>query len=244
MPQTVITLGPIVFQDFEVPTSITFGGRQRTAVRYLANGERVIDILGPNDATISFSGILSGSGASDRARELDTLRTLATPLDLSWESFNYSVIIENFQADFRNAWWIPYRLECAVLSNPNVAAATTTLSLAGELLDSLNLMYSVAQPAALPFADLRRTLPPISQVSGPTATADISAAIAGALTSVQEQRVSNEALIGLAPVDSPATPWQFLGTFDVMANASQALQLLAVAQDCLGQANVYLSGSR
>jgi hypothetical protein len=142
MSGTTLTLGPIVFRDFEIPSAITFGGRQRMAVRYLTTGQRVIDTLGPDDATISFAGVLSGPNASARARDIDALRTQGRPLGLSWNTFLYSVIIRSFEADFKNQWWINYRIHCMVLANPNVGGATTALSAVAEALDSLNIMYS------------------------------------------------------------------------------------------------------
>ena len=52
----------IVFQDFELPSGINFGGRQRLALHRLPGGSRVIDALGRDDAQISFAGIFTGSG--------------------------------------------------------------------------------------------------------------------------------------------------------------------------------------
>jgi hypothetical protein len=63
---TRITLGGIVFEAFEVPEQIEFGGRQRMAIHDLPGGGRVIDVLGPTDSDLVFSGIFSGSGAGTR----------------------------------------------------------------------------------------------------------------------------------------------------------------------------------
>ena len=63
MADVTLLLGPVAFQDFEVPCGVNFGGRQRLALHRLPGGSRVIDALGRDDAQISFSGIFSGSDA-------------------------------------------------------------------------------------------------------------------------------------------------------------------------------------
>ena len=47
-----LTLGGVVFADFEIPDSINFGGEQVLSVHQLPGGTRVIDALGPSDAEI------------------------------------------------------------------------------------------------------------------------------------------------------------------------------------------------
>ena len=70
MSDIALLLGPVAFQDFELPANIGFGGEQRLAVHCLPGGARVIDVLGRDDAEITFSGIFSGSDATLRARTL------------------------------------------------------------------------------------------------------------------------------------------------------------------------------
>ena len=105
MTDVALLLGPIVFQDFEVPSGINFGGRQRLALHRLPSGSRVIDALGRDDAQISFSGIFAGSDAILRARSLDELRVAGIPLPLTWDVLFYTVLISDFCADYRSSWW-------------------------------------------------------------------------------------------------------------------------------------------
>ena len=130
MPDIVLMLGPVVFQNFEVASGIIFGGRQRLAVHHLLGGARVIDTLGRDDGRISFSGCFSGSSATLRARSLDELRASGTVLPITWDVFYYSVVISDLTADYQNGLWIPYRIACTVLRDEASALAQLAVPLA------------------------------------------------------------------------------------------------------------------
>ena len=130
MLDVVLLLGPIAFRDFEVPSGINFGGRQRLTVHRLPGGARVIDTLGRDDAQISFSGIFSGSDATLRARAVDELRADGLPLELTWDVFFYTVVIADFRADYTNRWWIPFSVTCTVLRDEASALIQSAASLA------------------------------------------------------------------------------------------------------------------
>lgn len=115
MTDTVLLLGPIAFQGFEVASGVTFGGAQRLAQHDLPGGGRVIDALGDDQSQITIAGILSGPDATVRARALAALRGEGAVLSMTWDVFFYSVVVQTFQAEFRAAWWIPFRLTCVVL---------------------------------------------------------------------------------------------------------------------------------
>lgn len=125
-----ITIGSIALRDFEVPAAVKYGGTHRTVVHRLGDGRRVIDRLGADDTDVSFSGTLSGSDASTRARSLDRLRTTGERVTLQWDSFQLDVIVRQFSADFQSSQWIPYQVSCSVLDN-STQEATSDLS-AGE----------------------------------------------------------------------------------------------------------------
>src|SRR4051812_20099813 len=110
MTDVLLLLGPVVFQDFEIPSGVNFGGKQRLALHRLPGGERVIDALGRDDAEIGFSGIFTGPDATLRARSLDELRSAGVMLPLTWDIFYYTVLISDFHADYRNGSWNPYSL--------------------------------------------------------------------------------------------------------------------------------------
>jgi len=117
MANIALLLGPVLFRDFEVPSGIVFGGRQRLAVHRLPGGSRVIDAMGRDEGDISFSGIFTGADATVRARSLDVLRASGLALPLTWDVFFYSVLIAEFRANYQNGWWIPYRVTCSVIQD-------------------------------------------------------------------------------------------------------------------------------
>ncbi|MEO8716062.1 MAG: hypothetical protein ABI369_13715, partial [Acetobacteraceae bacterium] len=130
MADIALLLGPVVFQDFEVPARINIGGRQRVAVHRLVGGARVIDSLGRDDAELRFEGVFSGQDATLRARTLDQLRAAGSPLPVTWDVFYYTVVVTTFEADYRSAWWIPYRIACTVLRDEAAALLNSVFSLA------------------------------------------------------------------------------------------------------------------
>ncbi len=118
----MLTLGPIVFGSFEVPQSITLGGRQRLAVHQLPGGGRVVDAMGADDAELAWSGILSGPEASGRARALDRLRRGGLAWPLAWDGWRFTAIVSRFEADSSDPFWMPYRLSACVLAEGDIAA--------------------------------------------------------------------------------------------------------------------------
>lgn len=118
----MLILGPILFGSFEVPQSITLGGRQRLAVHQLPGGGRVVDAMGGDDGELGWSGILSGPEASGRARALDRLRRGGLPWPLAWDGWRFTVIVSRFEADSADPHWMPYRLSSVVVAEGDVAA--------------------------------------------------------------------------------------------------------------------------
>jgi hypothetical protein len=156
---TRITLGDIVFEAFEVPEQIEFGGRQRMAIHDLPGGGRVIDLLGPTDSDLVFSGIFSGSGAGTRARSLDAMRAAGQPQPLSWDGNSYVVILADTVFSYAKPWWIPYQLRCVVQSNLRTATAgasvigdlATAVAVIGGTVLLAGVEQAVSSPTALTF---------------------------------------------------------------------------------------------
>ena len=159
MPITQLLLGPILFQDFELPASIGWGGAQSLTVHRLPGGTRVIDAMGRDDAEITWSGIFSGQNASARARALDLMRADGGLWPLTWESHFYSVVISSFEAEHRRPNWIPYRLSCTVLQDETAAllqsAAASVLDLAAGLAQDLAMAATLMPTPPPPNLDQR-----------------------------------------------------------------------------------------
>lgn len=150
MPIAHLLLGPILFQDFELPASIAWGGTQSLTVHRLPGGTRIIDAMGRDDADITWSGIFSGASASLRARALDLMRAEGALWPLTWDSYFYSVVIARMDADYARPNWIPYRITCKVLRDETAALIEAPLA----------ALASVAQDQAQAAALAPTTLTP------------------------------------------------------------------------------------
>jgi hypothetical protein len=146
MSNTCLQLGPVAFRDFEVPAKINFGGHQRLVVHTLAGGRRVVDAIGPDDADVEFSGILSGPEATERAILLDSLRVSGSILSLRWDKFLFSVIVRTFRAEFQNNFWISFDICCTVVNGSqldNSVLPTTGSTLIRSDVQSLSLLGTI-----------------------------------------------------------------------------------------------------
>jgi hypothetical protein len=147
---TFLTLGGILFADFEVPEKINFGGKQMLTSHKLIGGQRVIDAMGPDDDNTTWSGRFRGAGAEIRARQLNLLRRQGQPQTLSWSTLLYSVMIEDFRADFQQPYEIPYTISVMViedLSNPlDPAPLTPDIAISDDLNNILQVGTSLNLP--------------------------------------------------------------------------------------------------
>jgi hypothetical protein len=147
-----LTLGGIVFNDFEIPENINFGGDQRLVVHKLPGGTRVIDAMGPDEAEIRWSGRFRGPSAEQRGLVLDFMRCQGQQVLLTWGLHIYQVVISHFEADFQYGGnEIPYTIGCTVVVNVTQAAAAALIglveSLLGDLVSAVGLSSVIGQPA-------------------------------------------------------------------------------------------------
>ena len=158
MSDVVLVLGPVLFREFEVPARINFGGRQRVVVHALPGGARVIDVLGRDDAQISFAGIFSGTDATLRARTLNDLRSAGAALALTWDTFFYTVLITELQVDYHNGRWLPYHIVCTVLQDEASIAPNLPISLMDLISADMDAAASYASNADLDMSVLQNAL--------------------------------------------------------------------------------------
>lgn len=133
MGRIELILGSVAFRDFEIPSGINFGGRQRLAIHELTNGRRVIDSLGPDESEISFSGTFSGADATLRARMLNSLRAAGDASKLTWDVFVYTVVLSRFEAHYENPVWIPYHISCTVVRDESASAPSDPLPIGSSV---------------------------------------------------------------------------------------------------------------
>jgi hypothetical protein len=222
-----VMLGGVELQGFEVPSGLRFGGRQNMVVHRLPGGGRIVDVLGPDAADISWSGILAGGDANGRVVTLDTLRCAGAVIPLEWHGFQFPVLIAELNFTFRNAWWIPYYIRC-VVANPAGNTAMWPLPAA-------NYAISADVTEASSFTDMSGVVaalaPPDSGVQGTLDNATALAAI-GQVTAATD--------VGIAAAGSA------LATDDLAAIASAAgtLANLSAARGFIARASSNLNSER
>lgn len=128
---TTLRLGDFVFQGFEIPERIPLGGAQALVIHKLPGGARQIQAMGRDDDPIQWTGLMLGSGALARARQLDTMRVSGAPVVMAFLGFQYNVNIKRFSFTVEAFYRVQYTLELEViedLSNSSSKASVTSLT--------------------------------------------------------------------------------------------------------------------
>lgn len=199
MAEGALLLGPVLFQNFELPERVRWGGRQQMSVHRLPGGVRVIDSLGRDDGDVVWSGVFSGGDAALRAGALDLMRAEGGSWPLTWDWFFYTVVIACFDADYTRSNWIPYRITCTVVRDETAAAVEAVVSLAssvlGDLTTAQGLGCGVALGAAIGALGTAQATRP-----GSSAYAGASAALAGASQQADTGIAATEGKLGSVSV--------------------------------------------
>lgn len=181
-----LTLGPITFANYEIPEQMPFGGQQALSVKQLVGGQRVIDAMGKVDRDITWTGRFRGSTGIFRAKYLDTMRVAGTQWPLTWQTFNYTVVIKNFEPDYQQFYEIPYSITVTVLKD-NTQPITTVIPVAindaveNMITEAIDLANAIANPSVSnAIAVLSESINAIPSLS--TATSQQIASINPALT--------------------------------------------------------------
>ena len=216
-----LLLGPVLFQDFELPERISWGGAQRLAVHQLPGGTRVIDALGRDDRQITWSGVFSGGGAAERARLIDLLRADGSVWPLTWDAFFYSVVIASFDADYSRSAWIPYRIACTVLRDEAEALVMAAVSLAADALADVTSADSLGS-----FIDLSSALSALSAPGattlGSTAHGTALGSLSGSSAQINGAMTTQETTLNSASPDTAAGLTQATGSAGTLAALANA----------------------
>jgi hypothetical protein len=154
-----VVLGPFLFSGFEVPEYIPFGGAQQMTVHKLPGGTRVVDLLGPDEHDIDWSGTMIDSLPDVRAQELDQMRVSGQSLPLVWGIHFYTVIIKSFEAEVHYGL-IKYRISCLVLRNEAAAALASALGVTDLVSSDMATAVIAATSAAALAVTLIGSVPP------------------------------------------------------------------------------------
>jgi hypothetical protein len=205
-----LTLGPVLFTDFEIPDKITgIGGKHMLAVHKLPGGNRVIDAMGRDDAPLKWSGRFRGSDAETRARLADFLRVQGQPIELAWSSFRYNVMVEEFEADYEQPFEIPYSITCMVVADETSPRLTALLGLDAAIGTDLNNVIQIGAALNVPgistaIAGVSSATSTVSTFEGATSqtVTGVQGAITLAMSAVENSITSNNA--NVAPSGSVA----------------------------------------
>lgn len=167
----IFSLGPLIFKQFEIPTSIVFGGRHRLAVTPLLDGGQVIERLGPENANIEFSGIFTGPDANFRFQALNLLRQSGTLSPLSWGEYYYTVIVSALRAEYHQSSWIRYFVSCVVVDD----SVTRMIGATGDAL--LGLSYSSNPGNPIPTEPTGVLETAIGQTNAAVSTGDVALSV-------------------------------------------------------------------
>ena len=202
MAEAALLLGPILFENFELPEKVRWGGQQKLAVHRLPGGTRTVDALGRDDADIVWSGVFSGTDAALRARALDLMRAEGGAWPLTWDLFFYTVVIARFDADFTRSNWIPYRITCTVVRDEAAALVEGVVSLASSVLGDLGSAQALGCGVAL---DVTIGSLGCGQATQPGSRAYVGAslALASASAKVDTSIAGTEAQLNNASVSEP-----------------------------------------
>lgn len=242
MSDIALILGPVVFQDFEIPACIGFGGKQRLAIHQLVGGGRVVDALGRDDTEIVFQGVFSGADATLRARALDELRVAGQPLPLTWDVFYYSVIISRFAADYRNGWWIPFKLSCTVLRDEAAALIEAIASLAESAISDIATAAGFALQGGFDLSGAQTALAaPSATTLGTAAYAQAQASLASATSSLAANGALAETQLVAQPAVSGIPADALVANFSQVTNAAGQLAAVTLAKAYVGRAAVEIA---
>ncbi|MGC8474775.1 MAG: hypothetical protein ACP5NP_00335 [Acetobacteraceae bacterium] len=236
MANVSLLLGPVEFRSLEIPQHINFGGAQRIAVHRLLGGQRVLDALGRDDSDISFSGIFTSTDATLRARLLDELRVAGATLPLVWDVFFYTVLIAQFEAEYQNPGWVPYRIRCTVLRDEASAAIGATLSLAANTLSDITSAASLAAGAGIDLSSVvTATTAPGATIRGTAAHVSAQAATGGVAASLEQQLAATGTTVEQIFPSGAMTADQGVASLTSAAGATQQLAGMAAARGYLGR---------
>ena len=251
----VLTLGPLLFTNFEVPDKINVGGKQMLVVHKLVGGDRVIDAMGRDDHDIKWSGRFRGSAAESRARLADFIRVQGQPMILAWSSFRYLVMVE-FEADFMQQYEIPYTITCTVVSDLTSPILTALEGIDAAIFSDVNQVIQVG--AALNVPGITSAISSVSAITSSVTTfqgaassvvSAASSAIGLAQSALASQTATQNTIVtasgNVAGVVAGGSPTSIASSLSSQSSAFQQLGQLYQAKALLGRigTNILNAGS-
>jgi hypothetical protein len=249
-----LILGGVLFQDFEVPREIPFGGSQQLVVKKLVGGDRVIDAMGRDDMEIRWSGRFRGALGELRARSLDQLRIAGQQQLLTWSTLRFLVVIEKFEANFQQPFEVPYSISCTVLQDLATPILGVPVDITSQINADMNAAAAIA--AAIQTGSIGTSIAAATAAAGaipsyPGASlaqiASVQAPLAAAQAEVTGQQTSLNAAVAnqgsVLGIIGGANPQLLAQVMTTQASAFAQLGQLSQLQALLGRASINIANA-
>jgi len=129
MPLFEVNIGSVKLTEEETPEELALGGFQSLAIHPVPGGGRIAQKFGAYaPEQINWKGFITGQDAQDRSKALDQLRIDAEEIDLTWQGYRFTGVVQNYVARERSGY-IEYEIEFRPLidqNNPGTAGSTTS----------------------------------------------------------------------------------------------------------------------
>jgi hypothetical protein len=249
-----LVLGPVLFQDFEIPQEIPFGGSQSLVVKKLVGGTRVIDAMGRDDMDIEWSGRFRGSLGEARARSLDALRVAGQPLLLTWSTLRFLVVIENFKANFQQTFEVPYSIRCTVIEDLSLPVLIVPADPDALIITDINGAVGISVNDAAVTAAVAGVATAAATVSGfqgaaTATTAPVQASILSAQAVIATSAATNNGIVtptatpSIAGIVAGGAPASLAATLSSQSAAFTELGQLYQLQALLGRASINITNA-
>jgi hypothetical protein len=116
-PDFVFYLGDFGFRDFEIPESVRECIEQNLVVHDYIGGARTIDAMGAHRKSFSWTGALTFDNCEWRRDLLEGILIDGLPLQLTYGSRIYDVLVQRLEFDFKRYWHIPYRIDVEIVKD-------------------------------------------------------------------------------------------------------------------------------
>ncbi len=194
-------------------------------IHRLPGGNRIIDAMGVDDGSISWSGYFTGPGAASRARLFDSMRKAGQAIPLSFGDYAFNVVVVHFEYDLQDRGaLISYRIRTEIVPDdtPQVSNTSDALValLSGDVAAASAALAELGLVAAqAPLADLQTVLPTAGSPNSAVALAAMTAALAASASAVQSGILSSGTVL------QPTTSSNFAGdlnagSLSTMVNAA------------------------
>jgi len=106
-----LSVGPVVFQDLEIPERFgPIGGYQAMARHAFPGGIITLQNFGPFPEPLRWGGYLTGAAAFDRSQQLDRLRATGQTVVLRYGRFAWIGVVSSYAAEPGHQYLVPYRI--------------------------------------------------------------------------------------------------------------------------------------